>query len=455
MDKNNTKNISVSQGNFVPLQQGNINNNAYGTDDNGRAEAVASADDVGQRHERLGVHAYETQGQPTLDHRWDTLVYEEGLRDDAVGNQLGGARLAVREESERLIQTAKKVGDYLPSSIWDTYGRRVKKPSGESVVFTDAANKRVIKFKDPFAYVSLKDDNPYTALYEHHIHNYFFGDVSYKLLGVSQDPVSGNARFVFEQPYIQTEEKPTKEEITKWFKERGFVLSDDGFWYSDGYVSFTDVEGDNCIKDKDGNLHFIDAIIKFDRGPKEVLSHYIERTKELKSGLDKAGIGVGSRFRVERLCDFNDFEVKRIDYGSGKITFGHLTKHPDYQYDFEWPINRVLDNIKLSQGSRWVQIDENRHDIVIPEAKAALIARAKDPSPRAVFSDEQIRALDRYAMLYSDKTSREEIFTGLAHSMRKDFKELHISDKWVDDMTEELREYAHGERRHHEQGLKR
>ena len=96
MDKNNTKNISVSQGNFVPLQQGNINNNAYGTDDNGRAEAVASADDVGQRHERLGVHAYETQGQPTLDHRWDTLVYEEGLRDDAVGNQLGGARLAIR-----------------------------------------------------------------------------------------------------------------------------------------------------------------------------------------------------------------------------------------------------------------------------------------------------------------------------------------------------------------------
>ena len=25
--------------------------------------------------DRLGVHAYETQGQPTLDHRWDTLVY--------------------------------------------------------------------------------------------------------------------------------------------------------------------------------------------------------------------------------------------------------------------------------------------------------------------------------------------------------------------------------------------
>ena len=135
--KNNSENISVNGNNFVPLQKENNKEDAYDTDDYRRAETVASTDHTSRRTERLGVHAYETQGKPTLGSRWDTLVYEEGLQSEQANRQLGGSRLAICNESDRLIAVAKEVGDYIPSTIWDTYGNKNTKPSGESVVFLD------------------------------------------------------------------------------------------------------------------------------------------------------------------------------------------------------------------------------------------------------------------------------------------------------------------------------
>ena len=457
MNKNNDENSSDSQKNFVPLQQDNKNENAYGTDNNRGAEAVASEHDAGERYERLGLRAIGEGSGSSLGNRWDTVVYEEGLQSEQPDDLLGSARLATLHESDRLIDKAKELRDFIPSTIWESYGSRNKKPSGESIVFLDEKNSRVVKFKDPFAYVSLKNDNPYTALFEHHIHNYFFGDVSYRFLGLSQDPVSGSVRFAFEQPYIKTYNSPSREEITNWFKKRGFELTKDGFWYTDGYVSFTDVEGDNCIKDTDGFLHFIDSIIKFERSPKEVLSHYIEHSNIIKTELERAGIGVGSRFKIYGLNSLNDFEVKRIDYGGGQIVFGPLkdNKHPDYQREFEWPVDRVLDNIKLYQGSRWIQVDENRNEVVIPAAKQAILERAKNPSPHATLTDSQAKALDRYCTLFSDKTPKEDILTGLVDSMSKEFKENRVPDAWVKDMCAEIVGLAHGERREVSEGLKR
>lgn len=177
--------------------------------------------------------------------------------------------------------------------------------------------------------------------------------------------------------------------------------------------------------------------------------------KEKLEKVMRAGIEIGSRFRVDHLCNFNDMEVKAINFDTDKITFFHPTSHPDYQGEFDWPIDRVLENIKLYQGSRWIQVDENRRDIVIPDAKDALLQRVKDTSPRAVFTDPQIKALDRYCTLFSDKTSKEDIYCNLINEMRDDFKKKHIPDTWVNDMREEAIGLAHGERRQSDQGLKR
>lgn len=175
---------------------------------------------------------------------------------------------------------------------------------------------------------------------------------------------------------------------------------------------------------------------------------------ELKEKLSVAGIDVGSRFRIERMCSFNDMQVKSIDFEKGSMTFFHPTTHPDYQGEFDWPIDRVLDNIKLYQGSRWIQVDDNRKEIVIPEAKTALIERAKDKSKNAAFTDNQVAALNRYATLFSDM-SKESVFTGLIDVMRDTFRKENIPEAWLKDMRDEVIGLAHGERRQPDQGLKR
>ena len=449
MDKivNNPEKVSDSQEFCVSLHQENNNIQMYGTDNNKRTETATSTDYSGERYERLGLRACRERGRPSLGNRWDTLVYEEGLQSEQSDDLLGSPRLATLHESERLIKVAKQIGDYIPSTVWESYGSRNKKPSGESVVFLDEKNNRVVKFKDPFAYVSLKDDNPYSALYEHHIHNYFFSDAGYRLLGVSQDPVSGGVRFVFEQPYIKSYDFPSKEEIANWFKKRGFQLTPDGFWYTDGNVSFTDVWGDNCIKDADGNLHFIDPIIKFEREPKEVLNHYIEKTYSLKDQLDKAGIGVGSRFKIDRLCSDNDRELISIDFGKEEATFreyNHLVYHDGKP--FTWPLtgkSGLLNEIKMNRPYRWIQIDKDRQDLVLSEAKKAVMDRVKDQSSHPVFSEEQIKALDRYTTLFPDSTSKENIFLNLIDSMKKDFDDEKVYREWIDDVREEIKDFAH------------
>ena len=75
-----------------------------GTNNNRRAEAVASADGIRERHERLGLRAVRERGRPTLGNRWDTELYEEGLPPSQGPDLLGGQESAVRTEPNgRLI----------------------------------------------------------------------------------------------------------------------------------------------------------------------------------------------------------------------------------------------------------------------------------------------------------------------------------------------------------------
>ena len=171
------------------------------------------------------------------------------------------------------------------------------------------------------------------------------------------------------------------------------------------------------------------------------------QASDLKEKLSVAGIDIGSRFRIERMCSFNDMQVKSIDFEQGSMTFFHPTTHPDYQGEFDWPIDRVLDNIKLYQGSRWIQVDDNRKEIVIPEAKAALLERAKDKSKNAAFTDSQVAALNRYTTLFSDKATKEGIFIELINDMRNIFREEMIPEAWVKDMRDEAIALVNGERR--------
>ena len=447
-DKENEEKVSDSQKKVVPLPKETLIGRNYGTDSNRRAEAVTPEHDNGGRYERLGVDSVRAQGRPTLGNRWDTLVYEEGLPPERNDDLSGGSWDKIREESDRLIAVAKQVGDYIPSTVWETFGTKNLKESGESIVFLDKKNERVVKFRDPFAYAAIKDDNPYNALYEHHIHNHFFNDVSYRFLGISQDPISGRARFVFEQPLVKSYENPTREEIDKWFTDHGFHLTDDGLFYSDGYISLTDVWNDNCLKDKDGNLRFIDPIVKFEKDPKEVISHYMEKTNSLKEQLDRAGIGVGTRFRIFHLCSDNDREIVSIDYNKETVTLREY--NPSAYHDgkpFEWSIKGLLSEIKDYNAYQWIQIDENRKDVVIPAAKKAIIERLSQPSIKGCLTDDQVAALTHYRSLFSEKVPDNDVYSTLIRGMKKEFEREYIGDASIEDLKEELKDFSNGIRR--------
>lgn len=447
-DKENDEKVIDSQKNFVPLQKEHIETSSYGTENHRRSEADAGAGSAYQRHERLGLRAVSERGRPSLDNRWDTLVYEEGLPSERDDDLLGNPQLALRAEADRLIAVARENGDFIPSAVWETFGDRSDIDSGESIVFMDEKHGRVVKFKDPFAYAALKDENPYNALYEHHIHNHFFGDAPYRFLGVSQDPVSGRVRFAFEQPFIRAYDKPTRDEIDTWFARHGFRLTDDGFFYSDGYVSFTDVWGDNCFKDPDGNLRFIDPVVKFDREPKEVISHYIEKTNKLKVDLDRAGIGVGTRFRIDRLCSDNDREIVAIDYGKEEVVLREYNPSACHSgKPFTWSVKGLLEEIRLTNAYRWVQIDGNRNDVVVPAARKAVIDRLGQPISKGRLTDDQITALAHYRSLFSENTPDKDVFSALISSMRKDFGRELIGEVSIDDLKEELEDLSGGIRR--------
>ena len=93
--ENNPEKVSDSQEFCVSLHQENDNTDEYGTDNHRRAETDLDEDYSAGRTERLGIHAYMANGRPTLDRRWDTLVYEEGLQSEQSDDLLGSPRAAV------------------------------------------------------------------------------------------------------------------------------------------------------------------------------------------------------------------------------------------------------------------------------------------------------------------------------------------------------------------------
>lgn len=237
---------------------------------NWEARELRYANDKSESYSNQQVKEYSMAIDDDYDEQYDLRDIEAYIKDMPSGN-IGNLRRAFQKESDRLIAIAKEVRQFIPSSEWESFGVRTKKQSGESIVFYDEGNNRVVKFRDPFAYAALKHENPYTILYEHHFHNRYFRDVGYRFIGVSQDPVSGGVRLVYEQPFVDTLERPSKAEIHVWFTAHGFWLTEDGYFYCNGDVSFTDVWADNCLKDADGNLCFIDPIIRIEVEPQKVL----------------------------------------------------------------------------------------------------------------------------------------------------------------------------------------
>lgn len=215
--------------------------------------------------------------------RGDIRVFEKGVHDQPYGGPedvqttLEQTR-AEQVETKRLFDIAKENGLFIDRETIDKFGDKLCTKTGECEIFYNEKESLIYKVKDPFAKWVIKELHAEDAIYEHIIHNLLFPNTRYKFIGIAED--EGNLRIVLTQPYISsTNAHPTDEEIIYHLKTLG--LEPNGpYFYGNEYVTVTDIgtASDNVLKGDDGELYFIDPIIKLKKPAKEVIEFLVNFT---------------------------------------------------------------------------------------------------------------------------------------------------------------------------------
>ena len=231
-------------------------------------------------NERLGTpnnlfhKVTETRRQGDCD-RGSIRVFEEKLASQPHGDWLSGERDAQEAVSRFIIETAKEAGLFIEHSRWTAFGERKRLPSGESIIYENSAQGIVYKVRDPFAKLHLKSGRSLDVLYDHVIHNLLFPNAAYRLIGISE--LSGGVRMILAQPFVYTYAIPTKKQIEEYLMSIG-LQAEDHYYYGNEWLAVTDVSdnSDNVVFDNNGELLFIDPIIKFKKPALGVIEHYIK-----------------------------------------------------------------------------------------------------------------------------------------------------------------------------------
>ncbi|MCM1168583.1 MAG: hypothetical protein NC048_02550 [Bacteroides sp.] len=241
-------------------------------------------------------------GRPPLGDRGYIGVLAAELADTYTAYREHGEKVAQEECARKLIGIAKRDGFYLPPAAENL--EKYLDPTRESRVYFDSRNNKVLKLKDPFALLAMKGASVPNVLFEHLAHNLLFESVPYHFRGVTEDEM-GNLRFVLEQPLVHGLSNASEEEVSAYFKERGFEPSKkQKYTYTNGAVSITDVMGDNVIVDENHRLHFIDPVIRFEADPKIALTTLENMKKEILRRGERKGLAEVGKNKQRRKFRF-------------------------------------------------------------------------------------------------------------------------------------------------------
>lgn len=259
--------------NYLPLQtEKTQGDNSYGSDKENDIASEDSRSTSGQRPDGSGIREGRAERAQRSSDGIDIEPLQEGMAS-AQGGDYGGSERDIQQAyGHQIIESAKKNGVYVDPSTYKGFGVLLRKPSGESDVYINEQEGRVVKIKDPFAKMPMKGHATGDVLYEHIVHNILFPDTPYRLLGISEQ--NGEMRLVLEQEFFGNDYKPaTQEQIDKYMTEVLGLEKEGKYWYGNDILSITDVVGgsDNVIVGVDGRLHFIDPIIKFKVPGKDVV----------------------------------------------------------------------------------------------------------------------------------------------------------------------------------------
>lgn len=126
----------------------------------------------------------------------------------------------------------------------------------ENEVYLSSDNKYVYKLND-FRY---SDDNLTSFFVRITIHNYYFPDCAYKLVGFAYNQ-SQKICAVLLQPFIYSMREATEEEIADELSQMGFFPQLEGEYFSNGEFDVFDALPNNVLVGIDEHLYFIDTII--------------------------------------------------------------------------------------------------------------------------------------------------------------------------------------------------
>ena len=121
---------------------------------------------------------------------------------------------------------------------------------------TIGINTTVYKLND-FRY---SDDNLSQFFERIRIHNIYFPDCSYKLIGFAYNKAE-KVCAVLSQPFIVAMREATEPEIEEELNKMGFSSELDGEFFSNGNYDIFDALPNNVLVGNDGHLYFIDTII--------------------------------------------------------------------------------------------------------------------------------------------------------------------------------------------------
>lgn len=214
----------------------------------------------------------ETIRQSDCD-RGSVRVFEAQLASQPYGDWLSGSRNAQKAVSQFIIDTAIDSGLFVSESSLSSLGERKRLPSGESIIYENAAQGVIYKVRDPYAKLHLKSGRAIDVLYDHIAHNVLFPEAKYTLIGVTS--ILDEVRFILAQPFFYYNDVPTQKQIDAALLKRG-LRKEDNYYYGNDYLSVTDVSAssDNVIQKEDGELLFIDPIIKIKKPIDELIEFY-------------------------------------------------------------------------------------------------------------------------------------------------------------------------------------
>ncbi len=225
-----------------------------------------NAENVRQQHVCSGIHRFASKREQAISDCSRVRLLAKALQDQ----RSRASDCSPGDQVRELTEIAKAAGLWIDYNQVAALGALVSKRTGESEVYWNRAESSFYKIKSPEAKRPLKHTCETDWVYEHIIHNILFPECAYELIGVTAK--IREIRVVLKQQAVKTESFPTLPMIESALASRGLV-KEDRFFYGDGVVSVTDVgeHGDNVLLGDDGQVYFIDPLIRLHKAAEDVI----------------------------------------------------------------------------------------------------------------------------------------------------------------------------------------